>query len=329
MRFIWIDDDNGREEASVNMSKALDVKIYFENVHGKEIDEELSRILDAYNGNPPDLVIMDHVLSQLASGIVRKGSTAATRIKEKWSECPVISVTAAINNHSEEIDTRQEDAYENMFPSDHISDYYQTIKSISDGFKSLKENRPQTPDDLPKVLNCPEIDRARLMKILPNKIKIRKNFNDRSLLIEVYKWLNSIFFKRPGFLYDELWAATYLGLSLEGFKIVTKEFEKAKYNGPFQDPSQPRWWKSSLKEILVEKFEELGLPWVIGRKLVRDKELYSKDHVKEEEFPETVAAEDDSIPPIWYPMKLKYTEPHPSFENLLFFEELRIMKPDK
>ncbi len=327
MEFIWIDDDNGRRETASNMEKALGVSIQFESVNGKEIDIELTRIL--HDNEEPDLVVMDHVLNLAAdSDTIRRGSTAATRIKEKWSECPVVSVTAAINNQAEEIDTRQEDAYENMFPWDHISDYYETIKSIAEGFKHLKDNRPQVPEDLPDKLNCPEIERERLMKILPNKIKVKKNFNDRSLLIEVYKWLNTVLFRRPGFLYDELWAATYLGLTLEGFKTVMKEFEGAKYTGAFQDTSQPKWWKSSLKEILVEKFEETGMPWVMGRKLVKNEKYYSKDYAKGEDYPETVAAEDDTIPPIWQPMKLKHTEPHPSFENLLFFEELRIMKPD-
>ncbi len=327
MEFIWIDDDNSREEAAKNMERSLRVNITFVNVHDKEIDQELSRVLE--KSEKPDLVIMDHVLSQLASGPIRKGSTAATRIKEVWSECPVISVTAAIQNHdnkSEHVDTRQRDAYENMFPADHISEHYKTIKSIAEGFRLLNENRPTNLEDVLDKLGCPDQEKSRLIKVLPNEIKLKQNFDDRSLLIEIYKWCSSVLFSRPGFLYDELWAATLLGLSEEGFRSVSKDFQRALYSGVFKDESKPRWWKSLLIQILSEKFDDIGMPWKIGRNLVDREDLYSRDYAMGEDFPETVAAEDQTVSAVWYPMKLKYTEPHPGYENMLFFDELRIMK---
>lgn len=323
MRFFWIDDDNIRQDAANNMARELDVEIKFISAKDRDIDVLLSDILKAQN--EPDLVIMDHVLTNVISHTARRGSTAATRIKEKWPECPVVSVTAALDDTTP-VDTRQRAAYENMFPADSISNYYDAIRSIAVGFENLKKNRPKEPDEVPKCLGCPEQEIERMIKILPDEIKIEENFNDASLLIELYRWCNTVLLKRPGFLYDELWTATYLGLTIEGFKTVSEQFESAKYNGVFQDASQPRWWKSLLIEILSEKIDKVGMPWLIGRSLVEEEKYYSKDYAKGEDFPETVAAVDQTIPADWRPMKLKYSESHPSFENLLFFEELRIMK---
>lgn len=325
MRFIWIDDDNGRQEAATNMEQALEVQVQFESVNGKKIDAELTRILDS--NDEPDLVVMDHVLSLTDSETIRKGSTAATRIKEKWTECPVVSVTNAFENTTHHVDTRQKDAYENMFPAEQISEHYITIYSIAQGFKALKSKKPKSINEILKSLQCPEQERERIKKILPSEIKIEENLNDESLLIELYKWINNVLFKRPGFLYDELWSATYLGLTLEGFRIISDQFEPAKYTGVFHDNSRPRWWKSLIIEILFEKFPQSGMPWVVGRNLIQEEKYYSKDYATGEDYPETVAAVDQTIPADWQPMKLKYSEPHPSFENLLYFEELRIMKP--
>ena len=135
-------------------------------------------------------------------------------------------------------------------------------------------------------------------------------------------------FARPGFLYNRLWAQTILGLNEHGFKKVEDKFVEAKFNGIFSDDSNPRWWKSRLIEILGELTEGNTSPWILGKQLVDENEqLLSKCHVSGENYPETVAAEDETETTNWYPMRLKYTDSYSLYENMLFFEELRIMSP--
>ncbi|GAH64337.1 unnamed protein product [marine sediment metagenome] len=136
--------------------------------------------------------------------------------------------------------------------------------------------------------------------------------------------------ERPGFLYDRLWTATLLGLNENGFKKVEKLFTTAKYKGIFADESRERWWKSELIRILSKHVNVPGLPWEKGRSLPNiTTRFYSKDYYSnfKEEYPETVAYTDETSNKRAQ-MKLKYTVPHPKYDKLLFFEEIRIMKAD-
>ena len=323
LKFLWIDDDPQREIAASSLQEELGAEVFFLNVEGENIDIKLHEILS--KKNEPDLIVMDHFLNKTSSETFKRGSTAATAIHEKWPECPIISITAV--DLRNDVDTRQRSAYENMFRDYRISDHYLTIQSIAIGFKNLKRKRPENLDALLDHFGCPIEDRERMKKILPIEIKEDKNFKDESFIIEVYRWFSTVLIERPGFLYNKIWAATYLGLSEKGFDSVKKLLEPAKYTGIFSDPSNERWWKSHLTEIVAEKTGKVGLPWENGRDLVEKKKaLFSKCHSSKKDYPETVAAVDESIDAKWHPMRLEETEPHPYFEDMLFFEQLRIMK---
>ncbi|MEQ9403867.1 MAG: response regulator [Cyclobacteriaceae bacterium] len=323
MKFLWIDDEPLRKRAADNLEEALNVDVSFIGLEGKDIDNVLHDLLT--KDSEPNLIVMDHVLNKASSETFKKGSTAATVIHEKWPECPIVAITAV--DLRNDIDSRQRSAYENMFRDNKISEHYQTIESIALGFNMLKKKRPVNQDEILDRLVCPKLDRERLKKILPIEIKEEVNIKDASFIIEIYKWLNTTLFSRPGFLYDKLWAATYLGLSEKGFDSVKKLFEPAKYMGVFSDPSNERWWKSQLTEIVAEKTGKVDFPWITGRYLVEPKKLnYSKSHPTKKEYPQTVAALDESIDTKWVPMRLEETEAHPQFEDMLFFEQLRVMK---
>ena len=305
------------------MEDELGIDVEFISLENKDIDEELLQLLSSKK--EPDLIVMDHILNRASSETFKNGSTAATVIHERWPECPIVAITAV--DLRNDIDTRQRSAYENMFRDNKISEHYITIMSISQGFRALKKNRPKVPEEILDHLSCPKEDRERLAKILPIEIKEEVNIKDASFIVEIYRWFSSTLFERPGFLYDRTWAATYLGLSGSGFDSVKGVFEPAKYKGVFCDTSNERWWKSQLTEIVAEKTGRDGLPWVIGRDFVEPKKKYfSKCYASKKDYPETVAAQDESVDAKWVPMRLSETEPHPNFENMLFFEQLRILK---
>lgn len=318
LKFIWIDDTPRRARSAQNMGNALNTEVDFHGLKNKNVNEELQSIL---NGQEPDLILMDHSLDQADYEAIRSGSSAAAIIREKWQSCPIVSVTGT---DIIDMDTRHKSAYEAIFQFSSISKNYSKIVAIAKGFKSLRQSPPKTIDDILNNFNVPDDERSKIVKIFPHELK--DNFQDKSLLLEIYRWCESTLFKRPGFLYDRLWVSTLLGLNPAGFNRVETKFAAAKYNGVFANDPDERWWKSEVLSILGETTGEVGLPWKIGRALVGNQGYFSKCYVSEEEFPETVAAVDTTNDAEWHPMKLKYTDPHPLFEDMLFFEELRIMK---
>ena len=320
LKFIWLDDTYQREESAKVMGARLSADVEFISLNRKDIDDELNNLR---NRDEPDLILMDHSLESADIRTVRNGASAATILREHWHNCPIVSVTGVGN---EEMDSFQRSAYDAIFDFNKISQSYSTILAIANGFRALKSNYPKNVEDILDFLDVPQDDRNKMKKILP--VEIKDNLQDKSLLLEIYRWYRSVLQKRPGFLYDRIWVCTLLGLNNLGFKQVEEKFAKAKYNGVFEDKLNERWWKSKVLSTLGNEVDKVGLPWVIGRSLVENnKKFFSRCYASEEDFPETVAAEDETLSSGWYPMKLKYTEPHPLFEDMLFFEELRIMKP--
>lgn len=318
LKFIWIDDDPLRKRECNNLGQSLDVSIKFIDV--KNDDQALKDVLSE---NEPNLILIDHNLNDIISGVFKKGSTVAVYIRETWPECPIICVTGEDIN---EVDSQNRLQYEDVFEINKISNYYSTILSIANSFKYLKKRRPKTLDDFLDLIDAPKKDYERLKTIIPKELK-EYDLN-KSLLLDISHWVRKVLIKRPGFLYDRLWAATLLGIKESSLNKVEHLFERAKYTGIFMDGSNERWWKSKLLNILSSNIQERGLPWEKGRKMPNiEKDDFSKCYATGKYFPETVAYVDETPKARCHPMLLKETVVHPNYEDLLFFEEIRMMKP--
>lgn len=323
LNFIWIDDSTEREKDSENLKAHFDsisVPITMQFVlldNTKVVDEEINKILE---NTEPDLIILDHSLTKSNSTTYKTGSLVANYIHEKWPGCPIISCTAV---NLADFDLRTGKAYENIFESNRISSHYDTILAIANGFKSLKSQQSQPDDLFLNSLSVPEADLLKVKKVIP--LEFLQQVNDNGLYSDWYKWCNSVLFSRPGFLYDMKHTATLLGLTLEGFQTIKHRFCGALYTGIFSTESNPRWWKSQVLNILSEITEEINTPWILGRKLTDNTTFYSKCYSSGEDFPEVLAAVDTSENTEWHPMKLKHTIAHPNFDNLIFFDEIRLM----
>ncbi|QNM85989.1 hypothetical protein H9W90_02425 [Polaribacter pectinis] len=324
MKFIWIDDESKRKKSSDNLRTSLrfegekEVTIDFIDVFKKDIDNILLEVL---KGDEPDLVILDHGLTNAETNTLKKGSTVSVFLRETWRNCPVICVTSS---DIEELDSRIKSTYDLIIPDNHIDDNLGNIISIVRGFSSLKSNPPENTNDLVKFFNVPKDLEQDFLKILPHNIKT--DFSISGYVSELYQWCRDVFFIRPGFLYDRIWSSTFLGLNEQGFDSVEPKFEKAIYNGVFFNSDIKLWWKDLLLEIVNDYVDDVGFPWELGAQLVESKEeLISKCSITGERFPETVAAEDETESSNWKPMKLRETIPHSKYDNILFFEELRVM----
>jgi len=318
MKIIWIDDNPKREDEAINLKHSINVDVDFICVE-KLDTEQFQKKIDGLS--KPNLVIMDHSLDKTFSDTFKTGSTTATILHDKWPSCPIVCVTGI---EPDLVLSRQRLTYQEVFLISNISNKYSSIKAIAEGFKTLN-NKIITLENIFEKIKAPEEEFTRLSKILPKELK--ENFNDPSYSLQFYRWFSSVLYSRPGFLYDRLWAATVLGLKEAGFEKVENLFADAEYKGIFNDQSQKRWWKSLLLSKLGEIIEESGLPWVIGRHIPGiNEEDYSSCYASGENYPETVAFEDESINSRQYAMKLKNTISHSKYENMLFFEEIRIMK---
>jgi hypothetical protein len=209
-----------------------------------------------------------------------------------------------------------------------LEDHYESMLSIAKSYRTLNLNIPNNTNDLISLLKSPEVDKIKLENVIPRELK--ENFNDRALFQNTSHWIRNTLMARPGFLYDRLWTATFLGLTKTGYEKVEELFKEARYKGLFADKSKERWWKSRLLEILSRKVKTSGLPWEKGRLLPGiNAHNHSKDYYSDyqEDQPEVVAYIDETSEE-QFPMKYKYTIAHPKFDKLLYFEEIRMMKVD-
>ena len=315
-RIVWIDDDPGRERT------ADDLGAKFVNVENKDLAQKIEELLD---GPAPALVILDHVFNRTTTKnpVFQKGSTIAEAIKEKWPSCPVVGVTNVDN--VQDIDLRTRETYDILFPFHDFHEYIDGIDAIRKGFALVTRTKAKTARKLITLLRPPENDVDRLVAALPDDLK--KSFRDPSIASRLYRWTNGLM-GRPGFLYDKLWAATFLGLNESGFQKVTRRFKKAEYTGIFARSDDPRWWSSRLSDLLYGQREPASdeLSWHVGRRLRGlEKQHYSRCHVCREDFPETVAYL-DAASDQQQAMHLKCTVLHPRYQRELYFEDIRMMQ---
>jgi len=318
LRFIWIDDDPERESTATTLQERLGVKVAFKNANGQDL---LSLLSEIRGEAEPNLILMDHRFTETENQFV--GSTAAEYLREKWPDCPIVCVTAAV---LEEVDSHKSALYEQVIEIDKISNYYPILLSIAQSFKKLRRRHPKNTEQLTDYLKAPKDDRERLGAVITDEIKM--SYEDKGSLLLISKWVRNTLLKRPGFLYDKLWAATLLGIKEESFHKAGQLFDKAKYSGIFAHKGEDIWWQTELRSILSSRVEsdKVLLPWEMGRLLpdITPKD-YSKCYKSSEDFPETVAYIDESATDR-APMRLRDTDPHPRFDSALCLEENRMMK---
>jgi len=319
--FLWIDDESERIRDARSLARSLKIEVIFEDAKNKELVEILQGIL---SGREPDLVLIDHRLDKvLEGGIIQTGSTTAEVIREKWPECPIVCITAV---RLEDIDLHKKSIYEQVIEYPELFQNYSFLISLAKSFKILRRKRPKDIKGFMNVIKTPSADRPRLDAILPEELK--KNYEDKSLVISISRWVRHTLMSKPGFLYDRLWAATSLGIKEQSFEKVQNTLAEASYKGIFADEGNLRWWQTRIKEILYTKFpvDEGQFTWELGRKMNGvTKRDYSVCYVCKKAFPETVGFTDETAR-TRKPMHLRCSVPHPGFEKALFFEEIRMMK---
>jgi hypothetical protein len=315
-KIVWIDDNPDRR------STAADLGAAFVDVKGKDLAPVLKSLLE---GPSPQLVVIDHVLDKAGGEthpILLKGSTIAEGLKERWPGCAVVGVTNAPN--LTDVDLRTKETYDDLFPFQEFKRYFDRISGIAKGFALLEKKRPR-PQALVKLLRPPDGEVQRLLDALNEDLKTGSQ--DASVASRIYRWVGRLM-ERPGFLYNALWSATFLGLNHLGFTKVMNTFKDAKYCGVFTRPDDTRWWRAALSARLYKLCSPQPgeLSWHVGRRLRGiKKEHFSICHRCKEAYPEIVAYLDEATVE-QHAMHLKCTVPHPLYKRELYFEDIRMMR---
>lgn len=314
---VWIDDNPGRKRT------AEDLGAKFINVENKDLAPKVEEFL---TGPQPPLVILDHVLDKTTTTnpVFQKGSTIAEAIKERWPSCPVVGVTNVDN--IKDIDVRTMRIYDALFPFQNFSQYIDRINAIKKGFAFVSRTKAMAASKLVRLLKPPEDEVERLVAALPDDLK--KSFRDPSVASRLYRWIEGIM-DRPGFLYNKLWAATFLGLTESGFRKVQGRFKQGKYTGVFARSDDPRWWSSRLSELLYKQGEPASeeMSWHVGRRLRGiKKDHYSRCYACNDESPPETVAYLDAASDQQRAMHLKCTVLHSRYQRELYFEDIRMMQ---
>jgi DNA-binding NarL/FixJ family response regulator len=326
--FLWIDDERARETSAKILEKNTGEKVNFYDLSGKDLAKEIERLMQIHD---PDLVIVDHrlhnTIGALRDKLKASGATAAELIKDSYPHMPVVCITKVDPN--KEITFAQRAAYDAILNAAHLTQENQILVVLAKGFRQIKEGPPKSEGEILQYLGCPYDDFIRLKQVLPHDVKT--GFEQKGYASVLWRWVSDILLERPGFLYDSLWTATLVGAKESSFLKVQEKLESAQYSGIFANDVYPRWWASKVLEVLYKSghAEEQDDPRLIGRAYLNiPPQGYSRCAVSHSDLPDTVAFADTTNQKRRQ-VCLEYTEEHPDFQKLLFFEEIRIIKEEE
>ncbi|MFC1637608.1 hypothetical protein ACFL1W_01170 [Candidatus Margulisiibacteriota bacterium] len=325
LKFLWIDDDANRKRS------AESIKAYEHRIGTRKIKASVEflslRKADAIktiNGIKRfpefDLVIIDHILTG-ATGVIRKGTTLAEVIREKAPKCPIVGVTAAINQKG--INQHALSMYEDLFILDKLSDSFSSLFTIALTFKKVSRMRLRTSEAKVKLFKSPKDDVQLLKQILP-EASASARF-DRAF----FQWVLHDLIANPGLLYNRSWASNLVGVKENSFSKIERLFDAAKYTGIFCDAEKPLWWKSKLKELIFTNTnnKDESLPWKAGHFLAGiSRKDYSICYSCKKHFPETLGYVDTTERSRLVPLHYQHSKPHPAYKSGLYFDEMRLMK---
>ncbi len=318
---LWIDDNSERKSMSNHLGQISKSDVDFVCVDGINFNEKLAEIL---SGEEPSCVLIDHVLNKVKKDDlqIEKGSTVAAMMREKWTACPIVGVTAAPN--LKDIDSERL-AYDELVNFDEFEEYVPYVENLIRGFQELGAVRDC--DELFALLGVPECEKEAIYSCLPEELKaenLKKNFVSRA-----YHWIRTNFYLRPGFLYDAAWLGTLLGVKKEYAAKYEGRVKKALYSGIFCDPSKVRWWKAKLYEVIqgsgAANVSDRLLQDVANEWLEVEEEECSRCYQCGEKWPEVVAYIDDVENADCEQMHLECTTSHPKVPFRTGFEESRVM----
>ena len=180
------------------------------------------------------------------------GSTLASEMRMRHPACPIILITKPniLTEYKSQIQMLEDSIDVDLILDKdevikHPEETRVQIKSLAAGFRaldSIEQHMWQAVLDLMQA-NSEEAD------MLRESASPAKDWT----IPQVARWIRKVIMGYPGILYDELTAATRLGIDVTAFRepTVQEMFTSAKYDGIFHECDK-RWWRNRLFRLAQE-----------------------------------------------------------------------------
>jgi hypothetical protein len=304
--FFWLDDNKSKVDdmRSVLETGVSDTSLT-STVHFAEMTSEVFKNLEdvgnQIKSQSTDMILVDHVINEM-SPLSTKGSSVAHLLRSMFPHLPIVCVSAAWGPGKTEAAFDQEDLseYTRIFPYGALAQdaELELLFAIARDFSRCVAavNGGQVSATIGELFGAWTSEIPTLERILPSEFRA---IGLKTTPHRLARWILSMFVARPGYLYNEIRAATLMGLSLDGFAKVRDKFVDSLYSGVFATDTSPRWWVARLHEQLASLVSDdsPSNTQLAGRRLENITEQdFSKCHYDETASPppDSVAYLDDA-----------------------------------
>jgi len=334
VRIVWVDDDvEGRTKDAKNLmfkEKKLRVSV----VHPSNFDEYFeTKTLSA--PDDVDLFLIDYKLNEVGLDDEQKypklGLTIAGTIREKLPDHPIYATSAgtATSIVPENAISAAEAVFDRIVSTKAIINNEKRVLLLDAlYFKRIKNVRRNDVEALLGLLMPPHESIAQLKLILPSELRdgLGESGNSTRNAVSFARWTTRTLLQIPGFLYDRLHAATYLGTTAESLRRNEMKLKAARYEGVFSETAQPLWWRQGLERVVYSsrKISQTGVmsSTRLGPMVLEIKRGFSRCAVCGARYPETVASRSSDVEDL-RAVHIRCSWPDPKMKNELFFDEYR------
>jgi len=204
----------------------------------------------------PDVFLVDYELTKREKSrqtVAYQGGTLGSAILESYPERPIVLFTReSLIRESYQIAEDLRGSFDDVIYKGEVEREPEKARavliSLALGFGSLRQKRKRNWAALFACLGAHANESDVLRRAAPPMSAWSKEGQWR--VHEAGYWIRKVVLEYPGIVYDELHAATSLGLSTESFgdKRLRPFLEPARYRGAFGGP-EARWWRDRLLEL--------------------------------------------------------------------------------
>ena len=164
--------------------------------------------------------------------LIYNGYVLATALKNRYKDIPIVLFTRVNIFNVYEFPKNIADITDDIIFKSKIvvstEDEYIKLHSLALGYKTLGETEDKSWSSLLDLLKPPHEAIEDLRNTNPPK-KVDSNLD----VTDSAQWIRNVLLRYPGILLNELWAATYLGISIDSFRSLGQLFDSGLYKGIF------------------------------------------------------------------------------------------------
>jgi hypothetical protein len=257
LNISYIDDEQTDLDRFANLIEEKSDSSYLlkvEKIIGTQLLENPT-LLDTIS---PDLILVDFDFSNVDKSnnvLGMNGVTLSNLLRQKFQNVPIILLTRKLIERSEKFPHNEailacidDIAFkEDLIPPNN-SELMRNLISISIGYNRLRTREPKNWLNLLEMISAPKSSIDLLKMSYPKEQAKSKTWTGFESAI----WIRKILMAFPGILYDEIFAATYLGISIDSFRQpnIQSFFNVARYTGIFSEQKE-LWWKTKLHDTAL------------------------------------------------------------------------------